>query len=119
MQITSRPAEGFSTTSNLLSSITLHGSKALILDHIKRGEDDEDVSLGELPTRAGRSIILRIYESLGGRARGTVKLDSVLGVKKVYRTNLLEDDEGTVEMKDSGFGIDLRGFEIATFRLQL
>ena len=119
MQVTARPAAGFSTISDLLSSISLQGSKALVLDHVKRGEDDEDVSRGELPTREGRSIILRVYESLGGRARGVVKLGKVLGVKKVYRTNVLEDDEGTVELKDCGFGVELKGFEIATFRLQL
>lgn len=119
MLLTSHPASDFSMTSSLLSSISLEGSKALVLDTIKRGEDDEDVSRGELPVRKGRSIILRIYESLGGRARGYVKLGSLLRVHTVFKTNALEDDEGEIELEDKRFAIDLKGFEVATFRLQL
>ena len=111
------PHPSASTVSSLLSSITLHGSPALILDTIKRGEDDEDVSRGELSKRTGRSIILRIYESLGGKARGTIK--SLLAVKKVWRTNLLEDDEGEVAIENGQISIELRAFEVATYRLQL
>ena len=111
------PHPSTSTAGSVLSSITLHGSQALILDTIKRGEDDEDVSRGELSKRMGRSIILRIYESLGGKARGTIK--SSLAVKKVWRTNLLEDDEGEVEIKNGEIAIELRAFEVATYRLQL
>lgn len=106
-----------SAASSSLSCITLHGSSALILDTIKRGEDDEDVSRGELPKRKGRSIILRVYESLGGKARGTIKTS--LAIKKVCRTNLLEDDEGEVEIKNGEIAIELRAFEVATYRLQL
>ena len=106
-----------STESSLLSSITLDGSPALILDTIKRGEDDEDVSRGELPKRRGRSIIVRIYESLGGKARGTIKTS--LAIKKVCRTNLLEDDEDELVIKGGEVAIELRAFEVATFRLQL
>ena len=107
-----------SASSSLLSSIQLHGSPSLILDTIKRGEDDEDVSRGELPMRKGRSIILRIYESLGGKARGTIK--ARLDVKRVWKTNLLEDDgELMVITPDGEVRIELRAFEVATFRLQL
>ena len=115
MKIYSHPSP--TTASSPFSSITLHGSPALILDTIKRGEDDEDVSRGDLPTRKGRSIIVRIYESLGGRARGTIK--TTLGVKKVWKTNLLEDDGEVMEIKDREVRIELRAFEVATFRLQL
>lgn len=104
--------------SDLLSSITLDGNPALILDTIKRGEDDEDVSKGELPVRKGRSIIIRVYESLGGRAKGCICVGDVLGVQSIYQTNLLEDDAGTLELKDGKCRIELRPFEVATFRLQ-
>ena len=97
------------------------GSPSLILDAIKRGEDDEDVSRGELPRREGRSIIVRVYESLGGRSRGA--LGCTLGVKSCFRTNLLEDDEeplaGWGAAKGEQIDIELRPFEVATFRLQL
>ena len=106
-----------SATAALLSSISLTGSPSLILDCIKRGEDDEDVSRGELPKRKGRSIIVRIYESLGGKARGL--LECALGVKKLTECNVLEDDGQELEWKDGGAKIELRPFEVKTFRLQL
>lgn len=117
MTIYSHSSPSTTTSSSLLSAITLQGSPALVLDAIKRGEDDEDVSRGELPKRKGRSIILRIYESLGGKARGTIKTS--LKVKKVWKTNVLEDDEESLEIVDERVGIELRAFEVATFRLQL
>ena len=106
-----------STSASLLSCITLDGSKALILDCIKRGEDDEDVSRGELPKRKGRSVIVRIYESLGGRARGTLKC--TLGAKKVWKCNALEDDEEEQTIEKGEVALDLRPFEVQTIRLQL
>lgn len=115
----SSSSSSIASTSSLLSSITLTGAPSLILDCIKRGEDDEDVSVGGLPKRRGRSVIVRVYESLGGKSRGT--LNCTLRVKKVYKTNVLEDDEGEVRF-DEGKGkceIELRPFEVATFRLQL
>ena len=89
----------------------------MILDCIKRGEDDEDVSRGELPKRKGRSVIVRIYESLGGRARGTLKC--TLGAKKVWKCNILEDDEEEKKIENGEVAIDLRPYEVQTFRLQL
>lgn len=109
---------------NIHKAVYLTGSKSLVLDTVKRGEDDEDVSRGDLPKRNGRSVILRIYESLGGKSRGSIKTD--LPVKRVWKTNILEDDEAefpisyeelTGDLKS--VDIELRPFEIATFRLQL
>lgn len=97
--------------------IKLTGNPSLILDTIKRGEDDEDVSRGELPKRKGKSVILRIYDSLGGTSNGTV--ETTLKVQKVFKTNILEDDEDEVKYKDGKFDITLRPFEVATFRIQL
>lgn len=99
------------------SPIKLVGDASLVLDVVKRGEDDEDVSGGELPRRKGRSVIVRVYDSLGGTSRGV--LETKLDVKKVCRTNLLEDDGEEVEIKDGKFAIELRPFEVATWRLQL
>jgi alpha-mannosidase len=101
----------------VFESITLDGSPSLILDCIKRGEDDEDVSRGELPTRKGRSVILRIYDSLGGTSRGTIR--TKLDVQKVWKTNVLEDDEVELSLKNGAVDIELRPFEVATYRLQL
>lgn len=115
MKIYSHPSA--SAASSLLSSISLGGSPALVLDTVKRGEDDEDVSRSELAKRKGQSVILRIYESLGGKARGSIKTS--LKAKKVWKTNLLEDDGDELEIEDGEVKIELRAFEVATYRLQL
>ena len=111
------PSATHQSATTLLASIRLTGSPSLILDTIKRGEDDEDVSRGGLPKRKGRSIIVRVYESLGGRSRG--KLECGLGVVRCWKTNLLEDDEEELKWEKGGVVIELRAFEVATFRLQL
>lgn len=110
-----------SPASSLLSAINLHGSPSLVLDVIKRGEDDEDVSRGEFRHRKGKSIILRIYDSLGGQAHGTIEVSpSLLPVKGVWKCNVLEDDEEKIHVEQKGkVEIRLRAFEVATYRLQL
>lgn len=109
--------------SGIFNSVRVSGSKSLVLDTVKRGEDDEDVSRGDFAKRSGQSIILRIYESLGGKSRG--KIHTTLPVKKVWKTNILEDDEAALQIvsdpRGDGLSVDieLRPFEVATYRLQL
>ncbi|KAL4901279.1 hypothetical protein BDW74DRAFT_160139 [Aspergillus multicolor] len=119
--------QSVSTVTALLRNIEINGSPSLILDAIKRGEDDEDIDSDPdiaLPSakRAARSIILRIYESLGGKSRGAIR--TAFPVTKVWKTNLLEDDGDELSLVDDGegwkkFDLELRAFEVATFRLQL
>lgn len=102
--------------------ISVTGSPSLILDAVKRGEDDEDVSRGGLPVRFGKSIILRIYESLGGKSRGVIR--SKLPVKHIWKCNVLEDYEEKLvtsmdEESTTLARIELRPFEVATFALVL
>lgn len=93
-------------------------SDSLVLDTIKRGQDDEDVTRKEgLRVNKGQSIIIRVYESLGGRSRGTIKTS--FDVKRVTKTNILEDDLEEIEYEDGKIPITLRPFEVATFKLQL
>ncbi|KAJ5111391.1 hypothetical protein N7532_001926 [Penicillium argentinense] len=104
-------------------AVSIQGAPSLVLDVVKRGEDDEDVSTGDLPARSGKSIVVRIYESLGGKARGSIH--SGLPIQKVWKCNVLEDDEEELQTKKAMSGnavqcdIELRAFEVATFRLQL
>lgn len=108
----------------ILSSFRIHGADNLVLDTIKRGEDDEDVSRGELPVKKGHSVILRVYDSLGGKSKGVLTWGE-LKVKKVVRCNALEDEEETVEgivdveSGRKGVKIEVRAFEIATYKLIL
>ncbi|KAL4782058.1 glycosyl hydrolases family 38 N-terminal domain-containing protein [Aspergillus varians] len=115
------------TVTAILRKIELTGSSSLILDAVKRGEDDEDIT-GDpdisLPNakRKGQSIVLRIYESLGGKSRGGIRTG--LPVKRAWKCNVLEDDEVELDLVDERHGwkrvgIELRAFEVATFRLQL
>lgn len=98
--------------------VTLKGDESLILDTVKRGEDDKDVGRGDLPRRKGRSVVIRVYESLGSRSRAVVETSWNVG--KVYKSNILEDDLEQVEMESAGkFKITLRPFEVATYRLEI
>ncbi|TQS35937.1 hypothetical protein Golomagni_03627 [Golovinomyces magnicellulatus] len=97
--------------------IRLTGNPSLILDVVKRGENDEDVIRDDLVSRPGKSVILRVYESLGGASKGVI--ETTLDVKKAWKTNLLEDDEEKLSIQNGKVDICLRPFEVATYRLQL
>lgn len=96
----------------------------LVLSHVKRGENDADVNtLEAFSTKSQqRSLVLRVYESLGGWLLGKLRLDPKLGVSKVVRTNALEEEqqeEVVVMGSDGTVPIRLKGFEIATFKVYL
>lgn len=127
---TVRAAHGFNNPLRLLSMapatareapvqlLPLDRARSLVLDTIKRGHDDVDVSRHEgLRLRKGRSLIVRVYESLGAQARGLVR--SKLPLVRVSKTNILEDDLETIGHADNQFAIQLRPFEVATYRLEL
>jgi alpha-mannosidase len=112
------------TGQNLLNAFHIHGADNLILDTVKRAEDDEDVSVHELPVKSGHSVILRIYDALGGRSKGILTWGE-LKVKKVIRCNALEDEEevlgemGVVERGGEGVVLRVRAFEILTVKVVL
>ncbi len=56
---------------NLLEPIrfVVEGAPSVILETIKRGEDD----FGNKGTNT-KTVVLRFYESLGGRSRGVLKM---------------------------------------------
>lgn len=112
-----------SSVSPLLSSLKISGADNLVLDTVKRGEDDEDIKgdkTVELPKRKGRSVICRLYDSMGGKSRAVLEW-GVLDVAKVYKVNVLEDDLEEVEIQEDGKGVEIevRAFEVASYRLGL
>ncbi|CAI6332148.1 unnamed protein product [Periconia digitata] len=116
---------GRSARPSLLNTFHIEGAPNLVLDTIKRGEDDEDVSTGILPIKPGHSIIVRVYDAMGGKGKGVLTWGH-LDVKGVIKTNALEDHED--DMKESmtqtaggkkGVKIEIRAFEVATFKLLL
>ena len=103
-------------------AVSVKGAPSLVLDAIKRGEDDEDISRDNLPKRPGTSIILRIYESLGGKSRG--RICSHFPVREAWKCNVLEDNETQLTLRREADGevcadVELRAYEVATYRLQL
>ncbi|KAK4565274.1 Glycoside hydrolase, 38 vacuolar alpha mannosidase [Recurvomyces mirabilis] len=92
--------------------------KSLIVDTVKRGEDDEDASNGDMPAKKGRHVIVRVFDSLGGFSRGTVLFGPVK-VGRVWRCNLLEDVIEEVEVGEGGFEVQLRAFEVVSFKVEL
>lgn len=108
----------------LLSSIRLHGAPNLVLDCVKRGEDDPDVvykdneTSGNLPVSKDRSVIVRVFDALGGKSFAELKWGQI-PVRRAFKCNLLEDDLEEFKIKDDGMDIELRAFEVVTYRLVL
>lgn len=117
---------GKSTLSGISDLVKISGDKNLILSNIKRGEDDFDTewkgSLTEnLPRKhvGSQTLILRIYESLGGVSKASIKISKP--IKKVLKTNLLEEEmeEIPFDSKTNSFKIKSRAFEISTYQVIL
>lgn len=73
-------------------------------------------------TTKAKSIVVRVYESLGGSSEGTLVLDAPwLKVDKVFKADGLENELEELKVRDGGKKVDisLRGFEIATFKVLL
>ncbi|GAB7363842.1 hypothetical protein MBLNU230_g4407t1 [Neophaeotheca triangularis] len=108
------------SVSRLLSAFkfTEESNKSLVVDCVKRGEDDEDASNGDMPPKQGRHVILRVYDSLGGRSRGTISMGDVK-VGRAWKCNLLEDNVEEVEVTKDGLEVECRAFEVQTFKVEL
>ena len=75
-----------------------------VVDTIKLAED-------------GAAIIVRLYESEGGR--GPLTLTTTLPVRKASLASLLEVEEKALTMKNGSVRLELRPFEIVTLRYTL
>lgn len=105
----------------LTDLVRLDGDISLVYSHLKRAEDDEDISQVALPVKnkGKKAFVLRVYESLGGFASGKFRIDPKLKIAKVYRVNGLEIEQEEVEHENGVFGLALKGFEIASFKVVL
>lgn len=108
----------------LTHAVQLHQQSqgSLVLSHIKRGENDVDVNIYKAYENVAKqkTLVLRVYEALGGSLTGKISFDSKqMKVKKIVKTNALEEDEleELTPNKDGSVDIKLRGFEIATFKV--
>ena len=98
------------------------GAPNVILETVKRGEDDDFEKQKEGTT----SIVLRLYEAFGGHARAQLRLPRHIPITRVHLTNLLEDDSGDdlrLTRTENGEGaavlLNFRGFEVKTVKLEL
>lgn len=115
----------------------------MVLETVKRGDDDESSS-SSANAKLPKTVVLRIYESMGGHARATLRVAGSLGVAKAYAANLLEDEleelpiatmpradadsdvdseesqgVGAEEKRDIAILLHFRGFEVKTVKLVL
>lgn len=99
----------------------------LVVDTIKRAEDDRgsDVDTDEMALHDARekNVVVRVYDSMGGRVRSRIHVPKTINVKAVWKCNLLEDDLQELGMQHDGerqwLEIELGAFEVATFRFQI
>ncbi|WWC96371.1 hypothetical protein V866_003239 [Kwoniella sp. B9012] len=102
---------------------TTSTTDGVILETIKRGEDDFITGPGFRP----KSIVLRLYESLGGRTKTALKITGLPKPSALKWLNILEEpemfedqpvkwkvDDGVIEVV-----IDFRCFEIKTLGIYL
>jgi alpha-mannosidase len=121
----------------IMGSIQFSGSPNVVLDTVKRGEDDDDVTSTPIKKRDSRNIVLRIYEAYGGKGSakvmtyntpfGVCLIDRYLPVKKAFQTNILEDDGDEIDVlvcqkggnKIATVEVSIRPFEVVTLRLEM
>jgi alpha-mannosidase len=79
--------------------------------------DGVELALGSLKLGDdGEAVILRLYEPHG--ARGECTLRFARSPESVQLTNLLEEPEGTVEVREGAVRLAVRPFEVVTLRIK-
>jgi alpha-mannosidase len=96
----------------------LEGAPNIILETIKRGEDDFE------PNASSTTVILRLYEAFGGHGSVKLHVGKQVPVKRAYVTNILEDTKGELGLvsttgQHSTLKLEFRSFEVKTVKLEL
>ncbi|MBW8853470.1 MAG: alpha-mannosidase, partial [Bradyrhizobium sp.] len=79
--------------------LRVEGAPGLVLDGVKLAEDSG-------------ALVLRLYETHGGRGRARIHLG--LPFRTARRSNLLEDDLGPADVEGDAVVVDFRPWQIAT-----
>lgn len=61
-----------SQINRIMESIQVSGTPNVVLDTVKRGEDDYDVTSTPIRKRDSRNVILRMYEAYGGKGHAKI-----------------------------------------------
>ena len=85
-----------------LAPIVCVDRENIVIETVKRAEDN-------------RGIIVRMYESLRQRGQVTVMVGFDLGAS--YKTNLLEHDLESLDVRGKHVTLSIRPYEIVTLRL--
>ncbi|MEU8865404.1 alpha-mannosidase [Streptomyces umbrinus] len=83
--------------------VSVDGGGGVTIESVKLADD------------ASGDVVVRVYESLGGRAQGTLRTGFPLAGAQL--TDLLERPLTTVDTEDDSVSVTLRPFEIQTLRL--
>lgn len=103
------------------SPFRIEGAHNVILETIKRAEDDVDAH--KRRKNPGTTVILRLYEAYGGHSKATLRIASHLSVQKASIANLLEHSTSALTLEkdkstdDTVIALKFRGFEILTVKL--
>jgi alpha-mannosidase len=92
------------TLPNRFSFATIN-EPSVIIETIKKSEDDD-------------SIVIRLYESEGSR-KSDVEMTFFKEIKKVYETNLIEEEPKEIHINGNSFKFDITPYEIKTFKVLL
>lgn len=79
-------------------------ANSVILDTIKKAEDDD-------------SLILRFYEY--GNQRNAVKIKLPLQIKNILECNLMEEEIGKIKFVGNKFEFQIKPYEIKTFKIKI
>ena len=110
-----------SASSDIRGPFRIEGAPNVIIDTIKRGDDDDFLS-----SSASKSVICRIYESKGGHAKAT--LTTTLPIAKASIVDLLERKIEDLEIVSSqakdesgkqSVKLNFRGFQVVTVKFEL
>ncbi|SCV71207.1 BQ2448_2795 [Microbotryum intermedium] len=99
----------------------LEGTRNIMLDTIKRGEEDHFGGKGSAP----QTVVLRFYEAFGGH--GQVDVISPLAIESATICDILERDLEDVEVVQllksgkgmSSFKLKFRGFQVVSVKVTL
>jgi alpha-mannosidase len=92
---------------SLQQSLCSLEGESVIIESVKVPEADQE----------GKTLVLRLYESLGGRTRTTLRFNRDLN--QAYETNMLEENAQPIPFTGNAVSLTFKPFEIKTLLVHL
>ena len=99
-----RPVTGGGTWLPVVFGLVTHHSPGIVIDTIKKAEDDD-------------SLIMRVYEAHGGRDTSSVRFAAP--IESAEEVNLLEEPIGPISVLTDTLRFQLTPYQIRSFRVTL